>query len=270
MRTWTWWRRHRLLVDIAWMTPLLALSLLLAPVHTNYGGPAGAVPVAVYIPLSPGIAPGSVSLTLAAVVTGDLPLPSLTIDEADFDRHFGVRDDGEVYVVVRTGVSADASRRVIDDVVGPYPMVKVASAADVKGRLTDVLNRLFVIVAALLGLAIIISLIGIANTVSLSVAERTRESALLRALGLTRGGLRRMLSIETVITSVIGALIGVTLGTAYGWAALSAVKSAAVLGFPVPRILTFVLLAGMAGVLAAVLPARRAANASIVAALADE
>jgi putative ABC transport system permease protein len=213
---------------------------------------------------------GTTPLTVVAILTGDTPMPPITITQADFDRLFGAKDDSAIYVVVRQGVSADDSRRVIDDVVKPYPMVKVGSAADVKDQLTEALNRIFVIVAALLGVAIIISLIGIANTLSLSVAERTRESALLRALGLTRGGLRRMLSLEAVITSIIGALIGVTLGTAYGWAAISTVQVDLVLGFPTVRILAFILLAAAAGVLAAVLPARRAARTSIVTALADE
>jgi putative ABC transport system permease protein len=213
---------------------------------------------------------GTTPLTVVAILTGDTPMPPITITQADFDRLFGDKDDSAIYVVVKQGVSADDSRRVIDDVVKPYPMVKVGSAADVKGQLTDALNRIFVIVAALLGVAIVISLIGIANTLSLSVAERTRESALLRALGLTRGGLRRMLSLEAVITSIIGALIGVTLGTAYGWAAISTVQIDPVLGFPTVRILAFIVLAAAAGVLAAVLPARRAARTSIVTALADE
>jgi putative ABC transport system permease protein len=214
---------------------------------------------------------GDVALEVAAVfIADDVPIPSIVVDESDFERFFGVRDDTEVYVVVKPGVSADESRRVIDAAVQPYPMVKVASAADVKDQFTDALNRIFVLVAALLALAIIISLIGIANTLTLSVAERTRESALLRALGLTRGGLRRMLSTEALITSVIGALIGVTLGTVYGWAALSTVQRDAVLNFPAMRILAFILLAAIAGVLAAVLPARRAARAPIAASLADE
>jgi putative ABC transport system permease protein len=126
------------------------------------------------------------------------------------------------------------------------------------------------LVGALLGLAIIISLIGIANTLTLSVFERTRESALLRALGLTRDGLRWMLSLEAVIMAVIGALLGVVLGSGFGWAAVSAVADGAVLGFPVLRVVAFILVAGLAGLIAAVVPSRRAARASIVASLASD
>ncbi|GLY79808.1 ABC transporter permease [Actinoallomurus iriomotensis] len=207
---------------------------------------------------------------VAAVFSGEAQIPNITVNEADFDRTFGAKDDSEIYVMAKDGVSADASRQVINDATKAYPMVKVGSLADVKAQFTKAFNQLFLLVGALLGLAIIISLIGIANTLTLSVVERTRESALLRALGLTRSGLRWMLSLEAVIMAVIGALLGVVLGTGFGWAAISAVASGAVLGFPAVRVLAFVLVAGVAGLLAAVIPSRRAARASIVASLAAD
>jgi putative ABC transport system permease protein len=159
---------------------------------------------------------------------------------------------------------------VVEETTKAYPMVKVGSLADVKAEFTKAVNQLFVLVGALLGLAIIISLIGIANTLTLSVVERTRESALLRALGLTKRGLRWTLSLEALIMAVIGALTGVVLGTGFGWAALSAVFDGAVLSFPVLRVLAFILVAGLAGLLAAVVPSRRAARASIVESLAGD
>ncbi|WP_329245569.1 ABC transporter permease [Actinoallomurus sp. NBC_01490] len=210
------------------------------------------------------------SLRVVAVFSGETPIPNVTINEADFDRAFGVRDDSEVYVMAKKGVSTDVSRQVIDDATKAYPTVKVGSLADVKAEFTKAFNQLFVLVGALLGLAIIISLIGIANTLTLSVVERTRESALLRALGLTRDGLRWMLSLEAVIMAVIGALLGVMLGSGFGWAAVNAVADGAVLSFPVLRVVAFVLVAGLAGLIAAVVPSRRAARASIVASLASD
>jgi putative ABC transport system permease protein len=213
---------------------------------------------------------GTLPLKVAGIFSGNSPAPSVTITETDFDRAFGAKDDKAIAVMVRKGASADASRQVIDQVTKAYPMVKVASLTDLKDQYTKALNQLFVLVGALLGLAIIISLIGIANTLTLSVVERTRESALLRALGLTKRGLRWMLSLEAVIMAVIGALLGVALGTGFGWAALSANTDGAVLSFPVLRVLAFILLAGMAGLLAAVVPSRRAARASIVESLAGD
>jgi putative ABC transport system permease protein len=213
---------------------------------------------------------GAIPLKVAGIFTGDSPIPAVTINDQDFDRAFGVKDDEKIAVMVKKGVSADESRQVVEQATRAYPMVKVASLADIKDQFTGALNQLFVLVGALLGLAIIISLIGIANTLTLSVVERTRESALLRALGLTKQGLRWMLSLEAVIMAVIGALLGVVLGTGFGWAALSANFDGAVLGFPVLRILAFVLVAGLAGLLAAVVPSRRAAKVSIVESLAGD
>lgn len=213
---------------------------------------------------------GVLSLQVAAIFSSGTPIPPVTITEADFRRAFGVKDDKTVFIVARKGVSADASRKAVEDVTAPYPMVKVSSAADVKAQLTKALDQIFVLVGSLLGLAIIISLIGIANTLTLSVVERTRESALLRALGLTKRGLRRMLSVEAVIMALIGALIGVVVGTACGWAAIAAQINGAVLGFPVLRVIAFILAAALAGMLAAVLPGRRAARASIVESIASE
>ena len=212
----------------------------------------------------------AIPLKVAAIFTDEAPIPSVTITEEDFARTFGAKDDTAVAVMAKKGVSADESRRVIDEATKAYPMVKVGSLADVKAEFTKALNQMFLLVGALLGLAIIISLIGIANTLTLSVVERTRESALLRALGLTRQGLRRMLSLEAVIMAVIGALMGVVLGTGFGWAALGSIFDGAVLGFPVLRVLAFVLVAGLAGLLAAVFPGRRAARTPIVESLASE
>ncbi|WP_345409590.1 ABC transporter permease [Nonomuraea salmonea] len=90
------------------------------------------------------------------------------------------------------------------------------------------------IMTGLLGLAILISLLGIANTLSLSVHERTRESALLRALGLTRPQLRRMLSVEALVLGLIGALVGVALGLVFGWAATRAMLEGSRYAVPVP------------------------------------
>ena len=113
---------------------------------------------------------------------------------------------------------------------------------------------MLMIITGLLGLAILISLLGIANTLSLSVHERTRESALLRALGLTRPQLRRMLSVEALVLGLIGALVGVVLGAVVRLGRAGDAGRDAAFQLPVRQILVFVVLSGLAGVLAAVLP----------------
>jgi putative ABC transport system permease protein len=213
---------------------------------------------------------GTATLRVVAITSGESVLPDVLLDETDFTRSFGPKDPHEVYLIAKSGVSATSSRAEVNDALKAYPMVRIRSAADIKDQLSKALDQLFLLVAGLLALAIVISLIGIANTLTLSVVERTRESALLRALGLTRRGLRRMLSLEALIISLIGALIGVVLGTAFGWAAISAAVDGAVLGLPVGRIVLFMVLAAVAGVVAAIMPGRRAARTSIVESLAAE
>lgn len=211
---------------------------------------------------------GTVTLRVVAVLDDGSSLPTLTVAEQPFEEYFGQVPDALVMVNIKDGVPAAQARKVVDAAAAAYPMVQVTSATEVRGQFDDTLDMMLMIITGLLGLAILISLLGIANTLSLSVHERTRESALLRALGLTRPQLRRMLSVEALVLGLIGALVGVVLGGAFGWAAMRAMIEGAGFVVPVGQIALFVALSGLAGVLAAVLPARRAARASIVGSLA--
>ncbi|WP_062439088.1 ABC transporter permease [Herbidospora daliensis] len=213
---------------------------------------------------------GKVKVKVAALLgqdglNGTMPY---TIAAPDFEKYFGAVGPVRVYVKVKDGTAADVSRRAVEAALTAYPTAQLVSAADVRGEFDEAFDMMFTIFAALLGLAILISLLGIANTLSLSVHERTRESALLRALGLTRPQLRGMLSIEALVLGLVGALVGVVIGVAFGWAALQTIPNETVFIVPVGQVLLYLVLSALAGVLAAVLPARRAANASIVGSLA--
>lgn len=140
-----------------------------------------------------------------------------------------------------------------------------------KVTFNQVIDMLLLVVTGLLAVAVFIALIGVANTLSLSVLERTRENSLLRALGLTRGQLRGMLAIEAVLIAGVAAIIGSVLGVAYGWAgAQSALGSFAEITAVIPwgQVLAVVAVAAVAGLLASVVPAHRAAKLSPVAGLA--
>jgi putative ABC transport system permease protein len=197
-------------------------------------------------------------------------LGALIVPEADFTRYFAAPDDSAIYIKDRDGVPTDAARKAVETAARPYPAAKVYSSAEFEKSVSDAIDMMLMIFGGLLGLAIVIALFGIANTLTLSVVERTRESALLRALGLTRRQLRRMLSVEALVMAVIGAVTGVVLGVAFGWAATNAMEDGAIFSLPYLQVTGFVLLAGAAGVLAAVMPARRAAKASIVESLAHD
>ena len=150
---------------------------------------------------------------------------------------------------------------------------QVSGAAVVRAAFEQVIDVLLMVVTGLLGVAVLIALVGVANTLSLSVLERTRESSLLRALGLTRRQLRGMLALEAVLIAGVAALFGCALGTLYGWlGAQSALGTFAAVAPTVPwvQLAAVLAVALVAGLLASVLPARRAARLSPVAGLAAD
>ncbi|MBT2118552.1 FtsX-like permease family protein [Dyella sp. LX-66] len=177
--------------------------------------------------------------------------------------------------VIWVRASADADRL---QLVGDLEGVARTAGVDVHDRLQAraagdrQLDVLTWSVLALLGISVAIALIGIANTLALSVLERAREHALLRALGLTRGQLRRMLATEALLLSTIAALLGMAIGVGFAWVAYRAivkrVLSEAVMQIPWLSLGVLVLLTALAGLLASVLPARRAARVSSAGGLA--
>ncbi|GAA1973458.1 ABC transporter permease [Catenulispora subtropica] len=180
--------------------------------------------------------------------------------------------DTQIRILAAPGVSLVDSRTAVDSVVSQYSFLHTGSLAEKKDSLAGSADATLSLFTAMLGLAVGIAVLGIANTLSLSVVERTRESALLRALGLSRGQMRRMLSVEAVLMSAVGALLGVALGVGVAWALeelIGNVEGGAVLSVPMVTLAGYVALASVAGLLAAVLPGRRAASVSIVAAIAD-
>ena len=134
-----------------------------------------------------------------------------------------------------------------------------------EGSIDQALTAVNVMVA----LAVIIALIGIANTLALSVFERTRELGLLRAVGMSRRQLRRMVRFEAALVALFGAVLGVTLGVLFGWAAVVALPSTitTTLAVPVTRIAILVTVAGVAGLVAAWGPARRAGRLDVLEAI---
>ncbi|WP_460777110.1 ABC transporter permease [Nocardiopsis nanhaiensis] len=214
---------------------------------------------------------GDLDLEIVAITEAMQMVSGATVDTEDFAAMFP--DETEYTSMMVQGVPDADPAELRADVYGAVddqPALQVESAAEMRNQFSEMMDIAFYTIAAMLGLAIIIAVFGISNTMALSVLERTRESALLRALGLTKGQLRRMLSIEAVLLCLIGAGIGIVMGVVFGWAAGAAVLPDLMFSIPTAQITVFIGVALLAGLLAAVLPARRAAGTSITGALASE
>lgn len=177
-----------------------------------------------------------------------------------------------VLIKLAPGTDITVARADLERFIATSPVAVLDSAAETKAELNGQIDQILMFIWALVGLALIIALFGIANTLTLSVLERTRESALLRALGLTRGQLRQMLVVESILMALIGAVVGVLLGAGFGWLLVEAISNSEFkISFSIPfgQIGIMLGLAVVAAVIAAALPARRAARNSVVAGMAE-
>ena len=160
----------------------------------------------------------------------------------------------------------------LDAVVADLPVVTVKDQTAFAQEQREPIDQFVLIIFALLGLALLIAVLGIVNTLALSVIERTREVGLLRAIGLSRSQLRLMITLESVVIAVLGAVLGVVLGLGFGVALMYAVRDQGleVISVPVGQLAVFLVLSVVIGVLAAVFPARRAARLDVLRAIATE
>jgi putative ABC transport system permease protein len=160
----------------------------------------------------------------------------------------------------------------LDAVVKDLPIVTVKDQGAFADEQRAPIDQLVLMIFALLGLALVIAVLGIVNTLALSVIERTREVGLLRAIGLSRGQLRLMITLESVVIAVLGALLGVVLGICFGIAMMYAVRDEGleVISLPWTQLGVFLAASVVVGVLAAVFPSRRAGRLDVLRAIATE
>ncbi|GAA3372325.1 FtsX-like permease family protein [Streptomyces sannanensis] len=160
----------------------------------------------------------------------------------------------------------------LKDALAEYPQYKVRDQTDFKQNIKDQVGQLLNIVYGLLALAIIVAVLGVVNTLALSVVERTREIGLLRAIGLSRRQLRRMIRLESVVIALFGALLGLGLGMGWGATAqkLLALEGLGVLDIPWPTILTVFVGSAFVGLFAALVPAFRAGRMNVLNAIATD
>jgi putative ABC transport system permease protein len=177
------------------------------------------------------------------------------------------------YVDLDDGADAAAVTAEIEKIMQDYPLVTVGDRSSVLKQFTTLIDIALGIVSVLLGVAIIIALLGILNTLLLSIYERTRELGMLRAIGLGRGGVTRMVGTESVVMAVFGCTLGIILGVGLGIAISAALIDQDVLStiaIPWVSLAVFVVVATVAGVLAALWPAWRAARLNVLEAIAYE
>ena len=178
-----------------------------------------------------------------------------------------------VFVDVASGVPFDKAKADLTAFVKQnYPSVNVSDQAEFKQQQLAAIDQVFAIVYVLLLLSVIISLFGIVNTLGLSIYERVRELGLLRAVGMSRRQVKRMIRVEAVIIAVLGAVLGLAIGILFGWAMQRALSDVGIDRFAVPagQLVAFVVVAALLGVLAAVFPARRAAKLNVLEAISYE
>jgi putative ABC transport system permease protein len=200
----------------------------------------------------------------ARALAGDYVLPL-----AAAGRHFSSRLDFQVYARLAPGIPGADGRSAIEHVLTAYPNATLMDRTEYKHEQEAQIDQLLGLMYGLLGLALVIALIGIANTLALSIYERTHELGLLRAVGMTRRQLRGVVRGESIVIALLGTLEGLVVGVLLGWAVVTALRSQGVtqLTVPVTQLAIVAVLAALAGVVAAMGPARRASTLDILRAI---
>ncbi|MFL6073386.1 MAG: ABC transporter permease [Mycobacteriales bacterium] len=171
-----------------------------------------------------------------------------------------------------SGQNADKDKGAVEDALNAYPNVSVSTQSEFAGQATSQIDQLVMMINILLALSLIIALLGIINTLALSVIERTRELGLLRAVGLGRWQTIRMVTVEAVVVALFGAVLGVVVGIGFGVALQHAAAGSGIteLAFPTGSLVVYLVLAAIGGVIAAFGPSLRAARLNVLRAIAYE
>jgi putative ABC transport system permease protein len=210
---------------------------------------------------------GPTTLRIGGIYQANALIGSYLVSDAVFEAHYYSRHTPAAVLLTTSG-----SEAAVQNAMAAYPDVQVQTRAQFEQSQASSVNQLLGLVYALLALAVLIALIGIINTLMLSVIERTREIGLLRAVGMRRRQVRSMVRSEAVILAVFGAIIGIVIGTLMGLALVAALRQQGIneTVVPVSNLIIFLVLAAVLGLLAATWPARRAGKLDVLAAIATE
>jgi putative ABC transport system permease protein len=209
------------------------------------------------------------TLTVAAIYGDASIVGNWAIDLDLWRKHFANDQDAFVSAKLKEGVTAEQGQAAIDRVTDKYAQIDAQTKQEFEDSTEQQLNAFLAVISLFLLFALLIALLGIANTLALSVFERTRELGLLRAVGSSRDQVGGMIRWEAVIVAVFGALLGVALGIVFGVAASNAVPESVIQTISVPwlQIIGFLIIAAVFGTAAAFFPARRAARLNVLDAI---
>jgi putative ABC transport system permease protein len=215
------------------------------------------------------LTPGVARLEVVMIYNNADLVGDFFLSRAGYQAHLPYRNDQLVFVAVDKG-HVDAVRPALDRITKPYPTATVQDINQYKAQQASQINTILVLVYVLLALAVFIALLGIMNTLALSIFERTRELGLMRAVGMSRRQVRASVRWESVIIALVGTVLGLAIGLFFGWAVVQALGSQGIntLSVPVGQLAIVVVVAAVAGVVAALLPARRAARLDVLGAIA--
>jgi putative ABC transport system permease protein len=211
-------------------------------------------------------------LTVSGVYEGNELIKGIMLDNTTLAPHQTDPADMQVLVKAADGASSSTKDK-LEKALGANPAIKVQDKKDLSNSIAQTFTLVLNMVYGLLAMAVIVAVLGVINTLAMSVFERSQEIGMLRAIGLDRKAVKRMVRLESLVISLFGGVLGIGLGVFFGWAAgeLLGTKMATYeLVLPWARMALFLLLAATVGVLAALWPARRAARLNMLAAIKSE
>ncbi len=212
---------------------------------------------------------GPATLRIGGIYQANALIGSYVVSSVFFLSHYPAQPPGALLLRTNGSTTVDNA---VTHALASFPNIQVQTRAQYEQAQASAINQVLGLVYALLALAVLIALIGIVNTLMLSVFERTREIGLLRAVGMRRRQVRTMIRSESVILAIFGAIIGIIIGTGMGIALVSSLKNQGITDTVVPwsSLVIFLILAALLGLVAASWPARRAAKLDVLAAIAAQ
>ncbi|MCK1796923.1 ABC transporter permease [Streptomyces sp. XM4193] len=214
----------------------------------------------------------SAKLNVTGIYEGNQMIQGVLADTRTIEPHMKQVGDAQVMVKMEGGIT-DANKTKLEEALGKNPAVLIQDPDDISEGIAMIFTMLLNILYGLLAMAVIVAVLGVVNTLAMSVFERSQEIGMLRAIGLDRRAVKRMVRLESVVIAVFGGVMGIGLGVFFGWAVGEVIGSGLstyALLIPWDRLVIFLALAAVVGVLAAMWPARRAAKLNMLESIKAE